>query len=200
MRTGFGWLVATGMLVALPALAAAPTPMVDGDCGEYAALGAQRETIVDGVTLHVHQDRDHVWLCYTVPDGSFGLLDLRIESDALPEPVNVHVSAKLGEWPADRPELAPQGPDSPLWWNHRGWTAHWIAYDGVDRDAAPPRPRWRLGGAREVQLFRARFGAGEWRLAFDIQRIRGADGTDSNVRFPAGDALYRLQPLRSGDG
>lgn len=184
---------------ALPALADAahpPAPLLDGDCAEYAALGARTDTIADGVVLHAYQDRDYVWLCYTLPAESFGGLDLRVESDALPAALNLHVSAQLGEWPADRPEQAPQDGNSPLWWNHRGWTAHWIRFNGMDATATPPRPRFRLGGARELQLSRQRFGTGEWRLVFDIHRVRQADGGYADLRYPQAGA-YRVPGVRA---
>lgn len=193
-------ILLSGLAIALASFAmpsragdAPAPPLVDGDCGEYAALGARAQAIGEGVVLHVHQDRHAVWLCYTLPEGSFGGLDLRVESDALPEALNLHVSAQLGEWPADRPAQAPQTGDSPLWWNHRGWTAHWVRFNGMDAAATPPRPRFRLGGARELQLSRQRFGAGELRLVFDIQRVRRTDGSFADLRYPK-DGDHRVPP------
>lgn len=170
---------------------APPSPLVDGDCGEYQALGADGEAMGEGVVLHAWQDRHFVWLCYALPEGSFGGLDLRVESGTLPAALNLHVSAQLGEWPADRADLAPEGPGSARWWNHHGWTAHWVRFNGMDGDATPPRPRFRLGGARELQLDRRRFGDGELRLVFQLQRVRRADGTFVDLRFPAG-GTYRI--------
>lgn len=194
MRLMSALLFAAASWFAFPALAdnALPAPLVDGDCGEYAALGARTDTIADGVVLHAYQDRDYVWLCYTLPAESMGMLDLRVESAALPTPLNLHVSAQLGEWPADG--QAPQDAASPQWWNHHGWTAHWIRFNGMDMSATPARPRFRRGGARELQLSRARFGPGEWRLVFHIHGVRQADGSDTSLRFP-GQGAYRVPPF-----
>ncbi len=196
MRFLHALLLATWMpsAFAAPASDARPTPMVDGDCGEYAALGARTDTIAEGVVLYAYQDRDYVWLCYTLPAQSLGMLDLRVESDALSQPVNLHVSAQLGEWPADPPGHAPQDAASPLWWNHRGWTAQGVRFNGMEPGATPARPHFRRGGARELQLSRARFGAGEWRLVFDIHGVHQADGSDATLRFPSA-GVYRIAPL-----
>lgn len=196
MRIVLAGLLATlGLSTTTPSLAGdAPPPLVDGDCGEYATLGARVEDMGEGVVLHAYRNRDATWFCYTLPEGSFGGLDLRVDSDALPEPLNLHVSAQLGEWPAERPGLAPEGPASARWWNHHGWTAHWVRFNGMDADATPPRPRFRTGGARELQLAHPRFGEGEWRLVFQLQRVRGADGSFVDLRFPE-EGAYRLPAL-----
>ena len=193
MRLTRSLLLAACTAVAAPVFATQhqPAPLVDGDCGEYAALGARTDTIADGVLLHAYRDRDYVWLCYTLPADSFGSLDLRVESDALPQALNLHVSAQLGEWPADHPGQGPQTGDSPLWWNHHGWTAHWIRFNGMEPDATPPRPHFRRGGARELQLSRQRFGDGELRLVFAIQRVRQADGAYADLRYPE-QGVYRV--------
>jgi hypothetical protein len=144
------------------------------------------------VTLYAYQDKDYVWLCYSVPDGSFGSLDLKIETAALAKPLNLHVSAQLGEWFAD--EAPPADAESPRWWNHHGWTAYWVRFNGLDANEKPARARFRLGGARELQLSRNRFGAGEWWLVFDLNGVRSPHATQGHLRYPV-DGTYRVPPV-----
>ena len=107
-------------------------PLLDGDCGEYAALAQAKHRVSDDVALYVFQDHDYVWFCYTLPANSFGMADLTVAAPALKKPLNLHVSAQLGEWPADEPDAAPASPDSPQWWNHREPPCHSTA----------PKRRW----------------------------------------------------------
>jgi hypothetical protein len=162
--------------------AGAAPPLVDGDCGGYAGLGAQSFVVAPQVRLYVWQDAHYVWLCHDVPAGSFGAVDLRLAAPALAAPLVLHVSAQLGEWPADKPDHAPATPESPLWWNTRGWTANPVWINGMDRSGPTPRPRFRNAPAREIQLAKQRFGRGVW--AFSLE-IHGIAGHDAALRFPA---------------
>lgn len=167
-----------------------PAPMVDGRCDEYMALGAHRYEVADGVTLRVHEDDHYFWLCYDVPPGSMGLLDMRVESKALPESLNLHVSAQLGEWPADHPERAPQTADSDQWWRFHGWIANAAWFNGFDVTNTPPSPRFQDAPGRELQLAKARFGA-QPRILLKI-RLRGADRRFQAISFPADGRLHAL--------
>ena len=194
MRTAAAFLSCLLFPFAVAASDGAPRPpMVDGDCSEYAALGAHRETLAQDVTLSVHQDVHFVWLCYTLPADSFGLLDLRVESAALPKPMNLHVSAQLGEWPADEPAGVPQSPDSDVWWKVTGWTANWQWFHGIDRSGTPARTVFKFAPGREVQLSKDRFGHGPIELVFDIGRIRRANGSEFSLRFPK-SGVYTVTP------
>lgn len=178
---------------AVPLAAPLAVPLVDGDCGEYAALGAAPVAMAPGVDLFAYQDPHHVWLCFTVPPGGFGILDLRIEAPALAEALNLHVSAQLGEWPADRPEAAPANALDERWWNVHGWTANPLRFRGVDRTEEAAQAQFESAPARELQLGKARFGRGEWRLGFSILAVRPeGDGAFGDVEFPAGGALHAL--------
>jgi hypothetical protein len=179
------FLVALWMPVSVQATdrALAP-PMVDGDCSEYAALGALRQVVDANVTLSVYQDRHYVWICYTLPPDTFGLLDMRVESGALAKPMNLHVSAQLGEWPADEPDAVPQMPDSDTWWRTRGWVANWQWFHGVDASGPTPKARFVYAHGRELQLSRARFGSDPIYVVLNIARIRRADGSEYSLRIP----------------
>ncbi len=196
-RTAPAALLLAALGCAAPPPAPAPgaplaAPLVDGDCGEYAALGAGAVAVAPGVDLYAYQDPHHVWLCFTVPRGGFGILDLRIEAPALAEALNLHVSAQLGEWPADRPEAAPANALDERWWKVEGWTANPLRFRGVDRTEEPAQAQFESAPARELQLAKARFGRGEWRLGFSILAVRPEDGAFGDVEFPAGGSLYAL--------
>lgn len=173
------------LLSALLLVSNAPAyPLLDGDCAEYAGLRAPVHEIAPGIRLHVFADAGYVWLCYTVPADSHGTLDLRVETPRLDEPLNLHVSAQLGEWRADHPEEAPQDANSDQWWKIRGWYSNALRLNGVRETDNGRRTHFVGSKARELQLSRARFGGGEWRLAFDIGMLRGADGEWTSIRWP----------------
>lgn len=165
-------------------------PMLDGDCAEFRELAQAHFAVGEGVTLYQYQDHHYVWFCYTIPKDSFGTTDLRIEAPAPGEPLNLHVSAQLGEWPANRPDLAPVTPDSDRWWNHRGWTGYWTGFNGFDtrpdKDGKAGKTlRFARLAGREIQLDKRRFGRGEWRWRIEIRAIMGADGKSRDLHFPA---------------
>lgn len=186
----------------LPVCALAETtapapPMVDGDCGEYAALGAQRHVVDADVALSIHQDRHCIRVCCTLPEHSFGMLDMRVESDALAKPLNLHVSAQLGEWPADDPEAAPRSASSDVRWRTR-LDGQLAAVSWAGHLGCIARPAFVHARGREVQLARSRFGSGPVRLVLDIARIRRADSSDSALRVPERGVLTVPAVLAAG--
>ena len=171
-------------LGALCSIHAQEPPLVDGDCAEYPSLKVSTLTVSKDVTLHIYQNKHFVWLCYSYPDGSFGTADLKLITSAFPAGINLHVSAQLGEWPLDKPELAPKNPESELWWNTVGWTANTVWINGMDRSGERPRPRYKNAKAREMQLRKARFGKGSWKFSLEIRSIKAPDGKLYDVVFP----------------
>jgi hypothetical protein len=164
--------------------------MVDGDCAEYAKLPAKHIKVADGITLHVYDNEDYVWMCYTYPDGSLGMLDMKLKTDKLTSPLNLHVSAQLGEWPADRDDLVPKSAESNQWWNISGWTANNVWANGIDTSGPQPRIRLRNARARELQLSKERFGHGDWQFSMAIHNLRDSSGKTYRVSFPADGSLY----------
>lgn len=191
-HVGIVWMTMLLMATTGAHAAALAPPLVDGDCGEYPGLGVRPLTLAPKVDLFVYQDAHYVWLCYTYPDNSFGTVDVRLETPALSAPLNLHVSAQLGEWPAEDPEAAPQDPQSDRWWNARGWIANPVWANGLDDSGETVRTRYKNAPARELQLSQGRFGRGEWRFSLKIGLIRGADGKFYEVNFPADGSLYTL--------
>lgn len=183
-------LLFAGVVFASESRTSPAYPLLDGACDEYPALAQAAYEVADHVMLYVFQDRDYVWLCYTLPENSFGMADLTLAAPALGEKINLHVSAQLGEWPADKPGAAPSGADSAQWWNHRGWSGTTVRFNGAKiGSGAAGKPvvdyNFRLSPARELQLSKQRFGRGEWRWHIDIRNVADGRGGQKSLRFPA---------------
>ncbi|MCE7993432.1 MAG: hypothetical protein HEP71_15705 [Roseivirga sp.] len=168
-------------------------PLIDGQCTEYERLNAKTISLAHGVKLHIYQDQHYVWLCYCYREGSFGILDMKLETSQLDGPLNLHVSAQLGEWPLNKPELQPENSTSEKWWNHNGWTANAVWLNGLNRTEENTSPNWRNPLAREIQLSKDRFGRGEWKVKMNIGSIMTAEGALEGIVFPEGDKPYLLQ-------
>src|SRR5262249_6611727 len=130
--------------------------------------------------------------CYTYPAGSMGMLDLTLKTPRVPEPLVLHASVQLGEWPLNRPDLVPPNAESDLWWNVSGWTANTIAVNGLDTSGPKPRLKLKNAKARELQLSKQRFGRGDWQLMLKIYGIQGTDGAKSDLVFPADGTSFTL--------
>ncbi|TFW20170.1 hypothetical protein E4L96_10635 [Massilia arenosa] len=172
--------------------ASLPAPMVDGDCAEFRPLGARMIALSPQVQLFVYEDEHYVWMCYTLPPGSMGQLDMVLATPALPAALNLHVSAQLGEWPAGRPELVPKNAESDAWWQVQGWTANTLHVNGMDTSGQQPRYRWKETPGRELQLSKARFGHGTWTVSMTIYGIGDGHGRRADLHFPAQGSVYSL--------
>jgi hypothetical protein len=161
------------------------TPMMDGKCHEYQSLEEASATDIGaGVILYSFQDNDYVWFCYSKNKSSWGTLDLFIDTPKLEESLNLHVSAQLGEWPADKPELAPQEPNSDLWWEIDGWWANVVALNGMKEDNDGKKQiNFKLAEGREIVLSKDRFGRGNWDFQFKINSILH-EGERRTIYYP----------------
>ena len=168
-------------------------PLVDGRVDDYKALGIDPIHIADGVDLYFYQNQHFVWIAYTYPEGSWGTLDMEVQSEKLNGPLNLHVSGQLGEWPVNHPELAPDSPESDRWWNMDGWIANEVWPNGMDRSGATPRYKFKNAKARELQLSKDRFGRGEWQIRLNIRAIQTADGQRTNFSFPKNEQHHLLK-------
>ena len=168
-------------------------PLVDGDCGEYKELKAKILKLSEDVDLNIYQDEHYVWACYTYPEGSFGTLDLTLKTKVLEKALNLHVSAQLGQWPADQPELAPQEANSDLWWITEGWTANTVWFNGMDKSTETPRFNFKNAKARELQFSKEQFGRGSWQMKFNIRSIKNAKGESYSITYPEGDENLTLK-------
>jgi hypothetical protein len=190
MRPGLILTCTFALLTALPAHAL-QTPLLDGRCSEYPELGALSQDLDQGVRLWIYQNDDYVWMCLGLPELSFGTLDLALDAPKLESPRALHVSAQLGEWPLDQPELAPPDANSPLWWQVRGWTANTLRFNGMESGEDSGKARFQPSEARELQFAKARFGIGTWRFRFDLHAVKGGDGLWHTIQFPAASEAER---------
>lgn len=182
-----GAVAAAGCTTAVHREAAPAYPLLDGRCNEYQGLGAAYEALPHDVTLFLFQDESYVWLCASLPPNSFGTADIVISAPALESPVNLHVSAQIGEWPANDPDAAPKTSESDLWWRVSGWYAVPVRMNGYVEDEAGRRARFIPSEGRELQLAKERFGRGEWRMNFTLRAVTKADGERTSISYPAED-------------
>jgi len=161
-------------------------PLLDGACSEYEALGATAVRVDADVRLMTFQDADYVWFCFTLPAGSYGTLDMQIKAPGMEAPTNLHVSAQLGEWRADRPNEAPQDANSDKWWKVSNWWANTLRFNGGVETKSGSQPKFLTGEGRELQISKAKFGRGAWNIRFEINDIATSGGGSFRaVRFPA---------------
>ena len=159
-------------------------PFLDGDCSEYPDLGADRLALADGVQMLAAQDSEAVYLCLPLTEGSFGMMEIEIDTPELVSPLNLHISAQLGEWPLGAP--APDSPTSEVWWNTQGWFANTAAFNGMTEYDGVPGPRFKTAKGREVVLSKSRFGTGPWDLRFRVSGLV-VDGQNTSLTYPADD-------------
>ena len=139
----------------------------------------------DNLSVLLFQDADYVWLCYALPEQSYGTLDLVVDSPGLADPVNLHVSAQLGEWRVGHPGEEPQDAESDRWWKVHGWWSNAVSWNGTRETDQGPRPNFQASEGRELQLSKARFGRGTWRLNFSIGSVRDADNGMKQIVLPS---------------
>ncbi|MBQ4819522.1 hypothetical protein [Aquimarina sp. MMG016] len=168
-------------------------PLVDGNCNEYIKLGANSISISEDVNLYIFQDDYYVWISYCYPEGSYGTVDLEIETNTISDPLNLHVSAQMGEWPLNNKDLKPKNPESDLWWKTNGWTANPVWINGMDKTADRLRYKFKNGEAREIQLSKNRFGKGEWKIRMNVRSILNKAGEFYDIEFPENDEAYLIE-------
>ncbi|MGE0589950.1 MAG: hypothetical protein AB7O48_15335 [Cyclobacteriaceae bacterium] len=166
-----------------------PAPLVDGSIDDYKALGVKPVTIADSVNLYTYQNEHYCWLAYDYPEGSFGTMDLKLLSPSFQDTINLHVSAQLGEWMLTPDSPKPDNANSDLWWNANGWTANTVWINGMDRSGEQPRFRFKNANARELQLSKARFGKGQWKLKLMIRSLKGENGEFFDINYPPGPEM-----------
>ena len=59
-----------------------------------------------------------------------------------------------------------------------------MSWNGTRETDEGPRPNFQASEGREVQLSKARFGRGTWRLRFSIGAVRDADAGLKEVALP----------------
>lgn len=173
------------LAASLAAAATVHPPLLDGVCEPGVWNVAKALALDGGVELRLLQDRRYVYLCASLPPGSFGSTDIFI---ALPNGRrhNLHVSAQVGEreW---------TGTGWPEWrfGNQQDWYGPPVAFAGLRRPSdGLAQPRFAMAVGREVQIAKSKFGRGPWRLRLELRAL-GADQAGVAV-FPKGSS--ELEP------
>lgn len=174
-------LSAIGLFLSVSALyaqstASVATPLSDGNCDEYGELADDRYELASDVTLYILQDADYVWMCYSLPPESYGVVDLYLAAPGLAEPINIHVSAQLG-W-------RPSSDNSDRVWPIEGWWANVVRYNSYEGEGAERRVRFHPSPGREFQFAKWHFGRGDWRFQMEIHGIEVGGDPDGRIYFP----------------
>lgn len=185
-------------LLPLAGLSAAETPpkvpaagdrmiLLDGACGESEYAGALVVELGSGQRLQVLRRGEELWLCIPVRSGGLATLDFFLVSPGEKSPLNLHVSAQIGE----RRLAAGQWPEY-SWWNHQRWSAFWVPFNGFEGEGAARRPKFNSTSGRELVLDLGRFGHGLWSWRLELRRVVDLEGQTRDLDFPAGS--QRLDP------
>lgn len=164
--------------------------MIDGRAEEYSQLSVEPIVLADEVNLYVYQNAHYVWLAYDYPPGSYGTLDMHLLTETLATPLNLHVSAQLGQWTVGDTLSRPQTPTSDRWWNHIGWISNPLWANGIDTlTYTVPQYNLKNGEAREIQLSKAHFGRGIYKVRLYVNAIKDRDGHFYSLVYPS-DSTY----------
>ena len=168
-------------------------PMVDGRNLEWDKLNKKTIELSKDVNLFIFQNESYVWISYDFPKGSFGTLDMIIETEKIINPINLHVSTQLGEWNLGDKENIPKTATSNLWWNNQGWTANNLWANGIDTVSYDtPEFKIKNGDIREIQLSKLRFGRGKWKIKLEINAIKTKEGSFINLEYPENEKYYLI--------
>ncbi|MEL6870910.1 MAG: hypothetical protein AAFO81_14010 [Pseudomonadota bacterium] len=181
MRTDL--LISICLFVAVVQAHAQVTPpmgseiLLDGKCSDDEWLDAKTIASNQGHSIRMKRSERYLYLCITYPEDAGGTFEGYLVTDAQRTPLNIHVSAKIGEreW---------QGEDWPEWdwWNAQGWWSTPVRYNSFEAGER----RFLRTPAREIQFDLNHFGRSGWRLMFDVYYGRNDDGTYRTVPLPAG--------------
>lgn len=153
---------------------AAARPMLDGRCDDPAYQDATAHALGDGVGLFAVSDALSFTLCIALPQPGFAALDLVLEPE-VGGPVELHVSARLGERPWT-PTVARPWTFEPV----SGWFSPVTPYVAMEGAA----PRFRDVSAREIQFDRTQFDASSYGSRVSISALSPSAGE----RLSAGHA------------
>ena len=164
------------------ALPAGHRVLLDARCEPAEWSDAARVAVSPAVDLLLKQDSESVFFCLTLPEGSYGTLDLYLQTAAGEAPWNLHVSAQVGE----RQRTAAGWPE----WqfaNHHGWFSPAVPLRGAEVVDGRAKLTFTAVAGREVQLERSRFGSGPWRVMVELRSLGPAH--DGSVVYPPGAAV-----------
>jgi hypothetical protein len=124
------------------------------------------------------QDRDNLYLCVPLPEGSYGTADLYLHPALATSPTNLHVSAQVGE----RARTAAGWPEW-TFGNQREWYSPPVATTGAIVEDGRARLSFQPVPAREFTIRKSKFGPGPWKFMLELRAL-GPERRESVV-FPA---------------
>jgi hypothetical protein len=151
--------------------------LLDGTCADDEWNDAKSIASNQGHTIRVKRSDRYLFMCITYPENSHGVFEGYLVSENQPKPLNIHVSAKVGdrEWQDDKwPEWE--------WWAAQGWWSNAARYNSTEEGER----RFLRTPAREIQFDLDHFGRAGWRIMFDLYYGQNDDGSNRTVPLPAG--------------
>lgn len=124
------------------------------------------------------QDRDNLYLCVPLPEGSYGTADLYVLPALAESPTNLHASAQVGE----RARTADGWPEW-TFGNNRDWYSPPVAATGATVQDGRARLAFQQVPSREFRIRKSKFGPGPWRVMLELRAL-GPERSESVV-FPA---------------
>jgi hypothetical protein len=157
--------------------------LLDNRCDPAEWKDANRFAIADGVQLALKQDAQYLYLCMRLPALSYGTTDVYLQPATGSAPWNLHASAQIGEkqrtdagWPAEW-----------TFGNQRDWYSPAVPFRGVREVKGGVSASFAPIEGREIQIGRARFGPGPWRLMFELRAL--GKRQDREARYPVGASI-----------
>lgn len=178
-------LVSTAMLLvgaagAVTVVPSGPAVLLDGRCDRDEYHQAAVVEIGPEQVAYLMRSGPFAALCVPLRPPGLGTLDLYLVTPGQPVPINLHVSAQVGErWRVGESWTAE------AWWNHQGWAANWVPFEGFAGEGENRRARFGSSSARELLLDLGRFGFGRWRYRLEVRHVTGADGVERDLVYPS---------------
>lgn len=151
--------------------------LLDGKCADDEWKDAKTIASNQGHSIRIKRSERYLYMCIVYPEDARGTFEGYLVTEKQPTPLNIHVSAKIGdrEWQGDKwPEWD--------WWAAEGWWSTPQRYNSV----AEGERRFLSPPAREIQFDLDYFGRTGWKIMFDVYYGRNDDGTYGMVPLPAG--------------
>ncbi len=151
--------------------------LLDGKCVDDEWSDAKTVASNQGHSIRIKRSDRYLFMCIIYPENASGTFEGYLVSEKQPIPLNIHVSAKIGdrEWQGDKwPKWD--------WWAAEGWWSTPSRYNSAQEGER----RFLRNPAREIQFDLDHFGRSGWKIMFDLYYGQNVDGTYGLVPLPAG--------------
>ena len=149
--------------------------LLDGKCADDEWDDAKTIASNQGHSIRIKRSDRYLFMCIDYPEDARGSFEGYLVTEKQTTPLNIHVSAKIGdrEW---------QGSEWPKWnwWAAKGWWSTPARYNSFREGER----RFLKPSAREIQFDLNHFGRTGWKIMFDVYYGRNDDGTYGTVPLP----------------